>query len=59
MILKKVPLPLGVDGKLYWEAMIIGITNDLFCSLRGQTSSKSCLSSFKVSFIQEMIQCQS
>jgi hypothetical protein len=34
MILKKVTLPLDVDGKLYWEAMIIGITNDKFCSLR-------------------------
>jgi hypothetical protein len=34
MILKKVALPLAVDGKSYWEAMIIGITNDKFCSLR-------------------------
>ncbi len=34
MILKKVALPLGVDGKSYWEAMILGITNDKFCSLR-------------------------
>ncbi len=34
MILKKVALPQGVDGKLYWEAMIIGITNDKYCSLR-------------------------
>jgi hypothetical protein len=34
MILKKVALPLGVDGKLYWEAMILGITNDKFCSPR-------------------------
>jgi hypothetical protein len=31
---KKVALPLGVDGKSYWEAMILGITNDKFCSLR-------------------------
>jgi hypothetical protein len=30
---KKVALPLDVDGKLYWEAMILGITNDKFCSL--------------------------
>jgi hypothetical protein len=28
MILKKVALPVGVDGKSYWEAMILGITND-------------------------------
>jgi hypothetical protein len=34
IILKKVALPLAVDGNLYWEAMILGITNDRFCSLR-------------------------
>ncbi len=34
MILKKDALPVGVDGKSYWEAMILGITNDKFCSLR-------------------------
>jgi hypothetical protein len=34
MILKKVALPLGVDGKSYWEAIILGITNNKFCSLR-------------------------
>ncbi len=34
MILKKVALPVGVDGNSYWEAMIQGITNDKFCSLR-------------------------
>jgi hypothetical protein len=34
MILKKVALPVGVDGKSYWEAMILGITNDMFCPLR-------------------------
>ncbi len=35
IILKKVALPVGVDGKLYWEAMILGITNNKFlCSLR-------------------------
>ncbi len=34
MILKKVALPLGVDGKSYWEAMIIRITYNKFCSLR-------------------------
>ena len=28
MILKKVALPVGVDGKSYWEATILGITND-------------------------------
>ncbi len=34
MILKKVALPLAVDGKSYWEAMILGITKDKFYSLR-------------------------
>jgi hypothetical protein len=34
MILKKVALPLAVDGKSYWEAMILAITNIKFCSLR-------------------------
>ncbi len=34
MILKKVALPLAVDGKSYWEAMMLAITNDKFCSLR-------------------------
>ncbi len=31
---KKVALPVGVDGKSYWEAMMLGITNNKFCSLR-------------------------
>ncbi len=34
MILKKVALPLAEDGKSYWEAMILAITNDKLCSLR-------------------------
>ncbi len=34
MILKKVALPLVMDGKSYWEAMILVLTNDKFCSLR-------------------------
>jgi hypothetical protein len=34
MKLKKVALPLGVDGKSYWKTMILGITNYKFCSLR-------------------------
>jgi hypothetical protein len=33
MILKKVALPVGVNGKSYWEAMILVLTNDKFCSL--------------------------
>jgi hypothetical protein len=31
---KKVALPLGVDGKSYWEAMILGITSNKFYSLK-------------------------
>ncbi len=34
MILKKIALPVGVDGKLYWKVMLLGLTNDKFCSLR-------------------------
>jgi hypothetical protein len=34
VILKKVALPMGVDRKSYWEAIILGITNNKFCSLR-------------------------
>jgi hypothetical protein len=34
MILKKVALPLAMDGKSYWEAMMLEIANDKFCSLR-------------------------
>ncbi len=40
MILKKVALPVSVDGKSYWEAMILGITNDKFCSLRAHFKQK-------------------
>ena len=46
MILRKVAIPVGVDGKSYWEAMILGITNDKFCA---RTLNKSCLNNFKVS----------
>jgi hypothetical protein len=35
MILKKVAFPLAVDGKSYWETMILAITNNkLFSALR-------------------------
>ncbi len=34
MILKMVELPLAVDRNSYWEAMILAITNNKFCSLR-------------------------
>jgi hypothetical protein len=34
MKLKKIALPVGVDGKSYLEVMLLGLTNDKFCSLR-------------------------
>ncbi len=34
MIPNKVAVPVGVDPKSYWEAMLLGITNDKYCSLR-------------------------
>ena len=34
MILCKVAIPVGVDGKSYWESMILGFTNEKFCALR-------------------------
>ncbi len=40
MILKKVALPVGVDGKSYWKAMILGIMNEKFCSLRANFKQK-------------------
>jgi hypothetical protein len=50
MILSKVAVPVGVDPKSYWEAMLLGITNDKYCSLRsnfkqemfGQFQGKVC-----------------
>ena len=42
MMLKKVALPVGVDGKSYWEAMILGTTNDKFCSLRANFKQELC-----------------
>jgi hypothetical protein len=34
MILNKVAGPVGVEPKSYWEAMLLGIINDKYCSLR-------------------------
>ncbi len=33
MIVKKIVLPVGVDGKSYWEVILLGLTTDKFCSL--------------------------
>jgi hypothetical protein len=34
MILKKEASSVGVDGKLYWEEMLLGFTSNKFCYLR-------------------------
>jgi hypothetical protein len=34
MRVRKVAIPVGVDGKSYWESMILGFTNKKFCALR-------------------------
>ena len=34
MILPKVAIPVGVDGKSYWESIILGFTNKKFCVLQ-------------------------
>ena len=51
MILKKVALPVGVDGQSYWEAMILGITNDKFCSQRANFKQE-LFEQFQGKFIQ-------
>jgi len=34
LTLDKVTPPHGVDGKTYWDGMLVGLVNDKFCSLR-------------------------
>jgi hypothetical protein len=34
MILKKVSVPVGIDGRMYWESMLLSMTNGKFCTLR-------------------------
>ncbi len=34
MIFKKIPLPCGVNGQMYWDGMLVATTNDKFCLLR-------------------------
>jgi hypothetical protein len=50
MILKKVALPVDVDGKSYWEAMILGITNNKFCSLRANNFKQELVEQFQGKF---------
>jgi hypothetical protein len=34
MILKKISVPVGIDGRMNWESMLLSMTNGKFCSLR-------------------------
>ncbi len=34
MILKKVSVPVGIEGRMYWDLMLLSMTNKNFCSLR-------------------------
>jgi hypothetical protein len=34
MILKKVSVPVGIEGRMYWDSMLLSMTNGKFCSLR-------------------------
>ena len=34
MILKIVSVPVGIDGRMYWDLMLLSMTNGKFCSLR-------------------------
>jgi hypothetical protein len=34
MMLKKVSVPVGIEGKIYWDLMLFSMTNGKFCSLR-------------------------
>jgi hypothetical protein len=34
MILKKVSVPVGIEGRMYWDSMLLSMTNGEFCSLR-------------------------
>ena len=51
MILKKAALPLAVDGKSYWEALILKITNNKFYSLRA-SFKQELFEQFQGNFIQ-------
>ena len=34
MILKKVSVPVGIEGRMYWDLVLLSMTNGKFCSLR-------------------------
>jgi hypothetical protein len=38
--LKKRALPVGVDGKSYWEVFLQGLTNVKLCSLRANSKQE-------------------
>ena len=50
MILKKVALPLAVDEKSYWGAMILAITNNKFCSSRRANFRQELFEQFQGKF---------
>jgi hypothetical protein len=33
MILMKVSVPVGIEGSMYWDSMLLSMTNGKFCSL--------------------------
>ena len=41
MILKKVSVPVGIDGRMYWESMLLSMTNAKFCSLRSKFQARN------------------
>ncbi len=34
MVLAKISVPKGIDGRLYWESMLLSMANEKFCMLR-------------------------
>ena len=34
MILKKVSVPVSIEGRMYWDSMLLSMTNGKFCALR-------------------------
>ena len=40
MILKKVSVPVGIDGRMYWDSMLLSMTNGKFCALRSNSKQE-------------------
>ncbi len=47
MILCKIAVPVGVDKSSYWESMILGITNNKFCTLRANFIKQDLFEQFQ------------